>query len=248
MQVCARNAVFWVWMAFEVGCGGSSQGFGPGDNDSNPSPDGGSSIADATIAADDASPGSVFANSGSDGAAVVIVQDGPCAAGVYQGPFLTYVAGGADGGSAGPFSFMEKGTLTIVLNEQKSVTISMGGGEVPTTSSTTTLEIADGGALDASDTIGGHFFANLVGSLDCSPDAGPPYRFSATFSNAAYTNFFINLPLVGQMAADYQEAGAMTAPGFANGTIYGGGVFVDGGEPFVSASGSWSAAWIAPAP
>jgi hypothetical protein len=236
-----------VSLALEVGCGGTSQGLGT-DGDSNPPADGGSTLGDATISGDDAAPGTVFQNSGADGAAVVVVQDGPCAAGVYQGPFTTYVGAGADGGSAGIFSFMENGTLTITLNAQKGMTITMTGGEVPTTTSTTTLDIADGGALDASDMIGGHFFANLVGTLDCSPDAGPPYRFSATWSNAAYSNPFVNLPLVGQMAADYEEGGATTPPMLANGAIFAGAVFMDGGQPFVSSSGTWSATWIAPPP
>jgi hypothetical protein len=247
MQPCVRTSILILLTALEVGCGGGSQGLGLDDGDSGQVADAGSTTADATISGDDAPSGSVFVNSGSDGATVV-VQNGPCAAGVYQGPFMTYVGGGADGGSAGPFSFMENGVLTLVLNEQKVMTISMSGGEVPTTTSTTTFDIADGGALDASDSIGGHFFANLVGKLDCSPDAGPPYHFSATWSNALYSNAFINLPLVGQMTADYQEAGATTAPVLTNGTIYGGGVLMDGGQPVVSASGAWSATWIAPAP
>jgi hypothetical protein len=250
MQLRVRTSIAVLAVALGLGCGGASQGALAGDDgsgDSDRNADGGPALADATVSGDDASSGTIFVNTGSDGSTVV-VQDGPCAAGVYQGPFMTFVGGGADGGSAGPFSFMENGILTVILSAQKVMMISMTGGEVPTTTSTTTFDIADGGALDASDSIGGHFFADLVGSLDCSPDAGPPYRFSATWANGVYSNPFINLPLVGQMAADYQEAGATSPPMLANGTIFGGGVLMDGGQPFVSASGSWSATWIAPAP
>ena len=141
---------------------------------------------------------------------------------------------------------MDNGTLTIVLNEAKVMTISMSGGELPTTTSTTTLDIADGGSLDGSDMIGGRFFANLVGKLDCSPDAGPPYRFVAAWSNASYTNPFVTIPIVGDLAADYQEAGAATPPMLVNGAIFGGAVLTDGGQPFAMASGNWSAIWIGP--
>jgi hypothetical protein len=231
-------------MALEIGCSGSGHGFVAGSVD--PGTDAGPMVEDATVAGDDGPSGAVFTNAGAD--AAIVVQSGPCMAGVYQGPFMTYLGGGADGGSAGPFSFMDNGTLTIVLNEEKVMMISMGGGELPTTTSTTSLDIADGGALDGSDSIGGHFFASLVGKLDCSPDAGPPYHFSAIWSNAQYSNPFVNLPLVGDMTADYQEAGASSPPMLMNGTIYGGAVLTDGGQPFVSASGTWAATWIAPPP
>ena len=69
------------------------------------------------------------------------------------------------------------------------------GGEIPTTTSTSTLEIADGGALDGSDMFGGGFFANLSGTLDCSPDAGPPFHLTATLSNGAYKNTFFMIPM-----------------------------------------------------
>ena len=239
-------------IALGVGCGGGRQGLILDDGGADFGADAGSTIEDATVSGAGAASGGVFTNSGVD-AAAVFVQSGPCAAGVYQGPFMTYIGVGADGGSAGPFAPMDNGTLTIILSGERVTMVSMGGGELPTTTSTTTLDSADGGTLDGSDSLGGHFFANLTGKLDCSPDAGPPYHFRATWSNASYSDPVITLPLVGHLTADYQEAGATAAPMLVNGSIFGGGVFggafaTDGGQPFASGSGTWSATWIAPPP
>jgi hypothetical protein len=231
-----------------VGCGGGGRALDIGDVGAGPRADAGSTVGDATMASDDASPGAVFTNTGGDGATASVVEDSPCVPGVYQGPFMTYIGGGPDGGGAGLFSFMDNGTLTIVLNQEKVMTITMAGGELPTTTSTTTLDIADGGSLDGSDMIGGRFFANLVGKLDCAADAGPPYRFAAVWANAEYANPFVTVPIVGNLTADYQEAGAATPPRLVNGTIFGGAVLTDGGQPYAMASGSWSATWIAPPP
>ena len=160
---------------------------------------------------------------------------------------MTYVGTGGDGGSPGPLSFMWNGSLTIDLKSKKVTMISTGAGEIPTTTSTTSLEIADGGALDGSDQIGGNFFANLSGNLDCSPDAGPPYRMTATLSDGTYKDGpFFQIAIIGNMTADYQEAGAGTPPMLVNGSILVAGLLMDGGAPFASASGTWSATWVSP--
>jgi hypothetical protein len=160
---------------------------------------------------------------------------------------MTYVGAGGDGGTAGPFAFMWNGNLTIDLSAQRiTMTSATGGGEIPGSTSTTTLEIADGGALDGSDTMGGSFFANLIGKLDCAPDAGPPFHLIATLSNGDYKQAFFQIPMIGNLTADYQEAGAGTPPMLVNGAILVGGLLTDGGAPFASASGTWSASWISP--
>jgi hypothetical protein len=174
----------------------------------------------------------------------LVTQSGACTAGVYQGKFMTYVGAGDDGGAPGQFSFMWNGDLTIDLTAQKITMTSMTGGELPTTTSTSTLEIADGGALDGSDPYGGRFFANLSGSLDCAPDAGPPYRLTATLSNGTFTYSFFSIDIIGHLTADYQEAGVGTPPMLVNGLILVAGIFSDGGAPSSSASGSWTAAWV----
>ena len=112
---------------------------------------------------------------------------------------------------------MWNGNLTIDLAAQKITMTSTSGGEIPTTTATSTLEISDGGALDGSDMYGGGFFANLSGKLDCAPDAGPPYHLTATLSNGGYKNAFFQIPIVGNLAADYQEGGAGTPPMLVNG-------------------------------
>ncbi len=177
-----------------------------------------------------------------------VTQQGVCTPGVYRGKFKTYVGVGGDGGKAGPFAFMWNGNLTIDLSAQKITMTSMTGGEIPTTTSTSTLEIADGGALDGGDTMGGSFFANLSGELDCSPDAGPPYHLAAKLSNGVYKDAFLKLAIEGHLTADYMEAGTTTPPMLVNGAILVGGLLRDGGAPFASANGSWSATWVAAPP
>ncbi len=236
--------------ACALGCGSGGSGdfsdaSGPPTSGSlGPGGDGATGEPDGTVSSGETD-GDLFAPSEiQDGG--IVVQSGACTAGVYRGKFMTYTGVGGEGGSPGPFSFMWNGELTIDLTAQKITMTSMTGGELPTTTSTSTLEIADGGALDGSDTIGGDFFANLIGTLDCSPDAGPPYRLTATLSGGAYKMQFFQTAMIGHLSADYQEAGAGTPPMLVNGDILVAGVLSDGGAPFASASGDWSATWVSP--
>jgi hypothetical protein len=232
-----------------LGCGSGSSALldgtgpqtGPGSSGAGgASPDNG----DATVSGGDTD-AEVFKPSPT-GEAGTIVTQGACAPGVYQGQFMTYVGAGADGGTAGGlFSFMWNGNLTIDLAAQKITMTSTSNGEVPTTSSTSTLAITDGGALDGSDMYGGAFLANMIGALDCAPDAGPPYHLAATLSNGSYSNAFFKIPIVGNLTADYQ-AGDAGPPMLVNGGILVGGIFMDGGAPTSSASGTWSATWVSP--
>jgi hypothetical protein len=230
--------------ALVLGCGGSgSSTFGDGNGPQRgPATDGAASSdnTDATVSGGGDTDAELFGGSPTREAGVIVTQ-GACLAGVYQGQFMTYVGAGADGGSPGGlFSFMWNGNLTIDLSAQKITMTSTSGGEIPTTTSTSTLEIADGGALDGSDMYGGGFFANLSGKLDCAPDAGPPFHLTATLSNGAYKNTFFMIPIVGNLTADYQ-GGDAGPPMLVNGAILVGGIFVDGGAPTSSASGIWSA-------
>ncbi len=239
--------------ALLLGCGGSGTSAlaggtgpqtGPGRGDDGGAP---TDNGDATVSGGGDTDAEVFRPTATDGDAGTIVVQGACAPGVYQGQFMTYVGAGADGGTAGGlFSFMWNGNLTIDLSAQKITMTSMSGGEIPTTSSTSTLAITDGGALDGSDMFGGSFFANLNGELNCAPDAGPPYRLGATLSSGTYSESFFKIPIVGNLTADYQEGGAGSPPMLVNGAILVGGIFVDGGAPTSSASGTWSATWISP--
>jgi hypothetical protein len=235
--------------ALALGCGGAgSNDFGDASgprSSTGAAIDAGSSSDDATVSGGDPNGAGVFVHSPTDDAGSVITPS-VCTAGVYEGQFMTYVGTGGDGGSPGLFSYMWNGNLTIDLAAQRITMTSMTTGELPTTTSTTTLEIADGGALDGSDTTGGSFFADLNGQLDCAPDAGPPYHLTATLSNGAYKMTFFQIPIVGHLTADYQGGGAATPPMLVNGSILVGGLLADGGTPFASASGSWSATWVAP--
>ena len=67
---------------------------------------------------------------------------------------------------------------------------------------------------------------------------------TATLSGGSYTDPVFRCGIIGNLAADYQEAGAGTAPSLVNGTLLVAGVLTDGGAPFASASGSWTATWI----
>lgn len=235
--------------ALALGCGGSgSNSFSDGGG-SQPGAgrgSGGGSSDDATVSGGDPVPGGGFMASPTDDAGAIVIES-VCTAGIYQGQFMTYVGTGGDGGAPGPFSFMWNGSLTIDLKAQKITMTSTGVGELPTTTSTTSLEIADGGALDGSDQFGGSFFANLNGSLDCAPDAGPPFHMTATLSDGMYRDsIFFQTSILGNMTADYQEAGAGSPPMLVNGSILVAGVLTDGGAPFASASGSWSATWVSP--
>lgn len=237
--------------ALLLGCGGSGSGglgdgtgqqTGPGRGDGA---GGSSDNVDATVGGG-ATDAEVFGTGPTTGDAGTIVTEGACLPGVYSGQFMTYVGAGADGGTAGGlFSFMWNGNLTIDLSAQKITMTSASGGELPTMTSTTTLAISDGGALDGSDMYGGAFFANLNGTLDCAPDAGPPYRLTATLSNGTYSSTFFKIPIVGNLTADYQ-GGDAGPPMLVNGAILVGGIFVDGGTPTTSASGTWSATLVSP--
>ncbi len=232
-------------VATVLGCGGSgssSFGNGSGPPSSRGSGDDASSSnddPDATVSGGDTD-AELFGPSPTGEGGTIVTQSA-CAPGVYQGKFMTYVGAGADGGSPGLFSFMWNGNLTIDLSAQKITMTSTTGGEIPTTTSTSTLEIADGGALDGSDMYGGAFFANLSGKLDCAQDAGPPFHLTATLSNGGYDNSFLQIPIVGNLTADYQAAAASTPPMLVNGAILVGGIFMDGGAVLSSASGTWSA-------
>jgi len=227
------------WLA--LGCGGSgSAGFDDGGSSSS-SPGSGAeagSTEDATIA------------SLGDGATLVLgprsdaagVTKSICTAGVYQGSFMTYVGAGTDGGSPGLFSFMWNGNLSIDLQAKKIAITSSGNGESFTTD-TSRLEIAEGGALDGGDTMGGTFFADLDGELDCDEDAGPPYHLQATLSNGVYKQPLFMLQMYGHLSADYQTS---TPPMLVNGQITVYGTAMNSSTSVGSASGTWTATWVSP--
>lgn len=166
-----------------------------------------------------------------------------CAGGVYQGSFMTYVGAGTDGGSPGLFSLMWNGNLSIDLQAKKIVVTSSGGNGESFTTDTSLLEIAEGGAIDGGDTMGGTFFASLDGELDCDEDAGPPYHLNATLSNGVYKQSLFMLQMYGQLSADYQ---ASTPPALVNGQITVYGTAMNSTTSVGSASGTWTATWVSP--
>jgi hypothetical protein len=164
-----------------------------------------------------------------------------CTAGLYKGNFMTLVGAGLDGGAQGLFSIMWNGGLSIDLQAKKVVVMTSNGNGESFGTNTSRLEIADGGALEGGDMYGGSFFATLDGELNCDPDAGPPYHLTATFSDGRYMSLFYNLPISGQLTADYQPS---TPPSLTNGQIL---VYSpDSGLPNSSAGGTWTATWVSP--
>jgi hypothetical protein len=229
------------------GCGGSgSTGFGSSNgspSSSAPNVDA-STLDDAAIMFPGSSDGSLVIQPGTRSDGAVVVTQSICKAGVYEGKFMTFVGSGADGGSPGIFSEMWNGSLSIDLTAKKITIMSASGsGENFTTTDTSRLEIAEGGALEGGDTMGGTFFADLDGELDCDPDAGQPYHLTATLFNGAYKNGFLSIMMAGNLSADYQ---ASSPPMLVNGAILTQGILTDGGAPFASASGTWSATWTSP--
>jgi hypothetical protein len=229
--------------AFTLGCSGSgSTGFkAAGAGGPSPGGDGSSSDdASAFSGSDDAAAflpmgdGGVFFQGTADGGESV---QGVCVAGVYTGKFTTTVGSG----SGGPFAIMWNGNLSIDLAARK-VTIVSGGGEGLSTE-TSQLEIAEGGVLEGGDTMGGTFFADLNGDLDCAPDAGPPYRLTATLSQGIYQSAFFSVPMGGDLSADYQ---ASKPPMLVNGAIHFYGTGDAGGGLSTMANGTWSATWVSP--
>lgn len=227
--------------ALALGCGSSR----PGDFEDAGSGSGSEPVADAAAQAQDAT----VAPPGDGGGLVLIAPadaghvSSICTAGLYEGQFMTYVGAGGEGGSPGPFAFMWNGGLSIDLKARTVIVSSGGGSGESFATDTSLLEIAEGGALDGGDTMGGTFFANLDGELDCDPDAGPPYKLQATLLNGTYRQVFYSIQMGGTLTAEYQ---ASSPPMLTNGQILVWGFLTDGGAPFASASGTWTATWASP--
>jgi len=236
------SRVLWLGAScLALGCGGpTSAGFG----------DGGASSTQGPTNEPGPSEDATIPQLG-DGSALVLgpqsdaagVTKSVCTAGVYQGSFMTYVGAGTDGGSPGLFSLMWNGNLSIDLQAKKIVVTSNSGNGENFTTDTSQLEIAEGGALDGGDTMGGTFFANLDGELDCDPDAGPPYHLQATLSNGVYRQTLFMLQMYGHLSADYQ---ASTPPTLVNGQITVYGTAMNSTTSVGSASGTWTATWASP--
>lgn len=65
----------------------------------------------------------------------------------------------------------------------------------------------------------------------------------ATLFNGVYRNAFYSIQMGGTLTAQYQ---ASNPPALTNGQILVWGLLTDGGQPFASASGSWTATWASP--
>ncbi|MGH7438712.1 MAG: hypothetical protein ACRENE_23745 [Polyangiaceae bacterium] len=247
--VLSPRAFVFGTAALALGCGsGHSANFdNGGDSSSSQAPGGDASPGDATVAS--ATDGGLWLGFRAAASEAGGVTQSVCIAGVYQGQFMTLVGSGANGGvEGGLFSTMWNGSLSIDLKAQKitMMTTTNSGENLTSTTTTSRLEIAEGGTLDGSDMYGGSFFADLSGELDCDPDAGPPYQLHATLTNGVYKQLFGSINMAGNLTADYQEAGASSPPMLVNGSILVQGLLMEGGAPFATASGSWSATWVSP--
>jgi hypothetical protein len=239
----ATTAVAIASAAWTAGCGGSgSAGFGGGQGGGPPgtgaAPDGGGSPDATVFSLGDGGAGSFFQTAEGDGGESV---QSACVAGVYNGAFTTSVNPGSGDAAPSLFSFMWNGNVSIDLAARKVVVVQNGGeGNL---SSTSVLEIAEGGVLEGGDMYGGVFSADMSGSLDCAADAGPPYRLSASLSNGIYSDAFLGIPITGSLSADYQPS---NPPKLVNGTMEITGHFNDSGMANATATGTWSATWVSP--
>jgi hypothetical protein len=224
------------------GCGGSGGGAlgggsGGGTPGASPAHDAGSPGDATAFAVEDGAGGFFQALEGDGGESVQSV----CTAGVYTGKFTTNVNSGGPDAAPSPFAFMWNGNVSIDLTARK-VVITQNGGEGNSTS-TSVLEIAEGGVLEGGDMYGGVFSADMSGALDCAPDAGPPYHLTASLSSGIYMNAFLGIPIIGSLSADYQPS---NPPMLVNGAMDITGEFGDSGTSFATATGTWSATWTSP--
>jgi hypothetical protein len=174
----------------------------------------------ATFSGDDGGSSAIFTG-GDDGGSSVVFD---CQPGTYTGTFATMVTNDA-GGIWSLFSVSWAGSLSITL---QGMAQQSGGGEIPLP----TLTIAPGAKLDGADMNGGHFIADMTGTLDC-----PSKKLNVTIANGAY-EFFLDsgsIPLGGTMTATYD--GNSNPPQLTMGAISVGSPSVPGSD----AEGAWSA-------
>jgi len=163
-----------------------------------------------------------------------------CQPGTYRGTFTTKV-GATDSGTS-LFNFNWNGCLSITLAPSDAGATKSGNGE---NFSYQALTVAPGAQLSGMDQMGGSFTLDLTGSLDCTPDSGPPtlsgkvnggYCFgTATCSPDSGLN------VGGSLSATYGNTPpALT--GNQSGDLTVCAINADGGCLFAGADGTWSAA------
>jgi len=169
-----------------------------------------------------------------------------CQPGTYTGMFTTKV-GATDSGTTlfnfnFNFNFNWNGCLSITLAPSDAGTTKSGNGE---NFSYQTLTVAPGAQLSGKDQMGGAFTLDLTGSLDCTPDSGPPvlsgklnggYCFGVATCAADG-----GLNVGGNLSATYENT-PPTLIGNQAGDLTVCAVGVDGGCLFAGADGTWSAA------
>jgi hypothetical protein len=158
-------------------------------------------------------------------------QSFTCKPGTYSGPFSTKVTSGSDAGGllgalASLFQYPWMGTLSITLQGMTTV----GTGE----DTYTTLTIAPGAMLSGVDQTGGHFSADIAGSLDCATDV-----LTGTLSNGSYEfpGDSGSVSMQGTISATYGEEGDAGTPALS-GNLTASSTQISGTE----AVGTWTAA------
>jgi|HubBroStandDraft_2_1064218.scaffolds.fasta_scaffold03323_2 hypothetical protein len=216
-----------------LGCGSSPQTALTGSGNSTSSGAGGDASADGSggivgpIAASDSGP--TFISFAGDSSTT---QSFNCKPGTYTGPFSTKVTMGGDAGGllgllASLFQYPWMGTLSITL---VGMTTFSGTGE----NDYSTLTIAPGAQLSGVDQTGGHFQANISGTLDCATNV-----LTGTLSNGSYEfpGDAGSLSMQGTISATYGEEGDAGTPALS-GDLTASSQQLQGTE----AAGTWSAA------
>jgi hypothetical protein len=154
-----------------------------------------------------------------------------CKPGTYTGPFATKVTEATDAGGllaalASLFQYPWMGTLSITLEGMTMV----GTGE----NNYTTLTIAPGATMSGVDQTGGHFSADIAGTLDCATDV-----LTGTLSNGSYEfpGDSGSVSMQGTISATYGEEGDSGTPALS-GNLTASSTQIQGTE----AAGTWTAA------
>jgi hypothetical protein len=224
--VCALFTVLAAGLG-PAACGASSSGGGfGGTGDDSASPSTASDDGPMSLATGD---DSAALHLPASDASMTTTQSFNCQPGTYTGPFTTKVTSSSDAGGllgllASLFQYPWSGTLSITL--QGTPTKSQNGE-----SFYSMLTIAPGAKMSGTDQQGGHFNADISGTLDCTTG-----MLTGALSNGTYEypGDAGSIMMTGTLSATYDAEGGTPT---LNGTLTAASPQYQG----IGAAGTWSA-------